>query len=103
MKLKESTSDPVAGGEPPERNVAVAASGRGAGTTVTLGNGSNFTVGNNKFEGKKLSIASLADVLARFADRPVVDMTDLKGNYDFTMEFSPEDFRAMMVRAASGN
>jgi len=27
-------------------------------------------------------------------------MTELKGNYDFTMEFSPEDFRAMMIRAA---
>jgi uncharacterized protein (TIGR03435 family) len=41
----------------------------------------------------------MVGVLARFADRPVVDMTDLKGNYDFTMEFSPEDFRAMMIRA----
>jgi uncharacterized protein (TIGR03435 family) len=31
-------------------------------------------------------------------------MTGLKGNYDFSMEFSPEDFRAMMIRAtiASG-
>ena len=27
-------------------------------------------------------------------------MTDLKGNYDFIMEFSPEDFHAMMIRAA---
>src|SRR5580704_17369264 len=24
----------------------------------------------------------------------------LKGNYDFTVEFSPEDFRAMIIRAA---
>jgi uncharacterized protein (TIGR03435 family) len=29
----------------------------------------------------------------------VLDMTDLKRNYDFTMEFSAEDFRAMMIRA----
>ena len=42
----------------------------------------------------------MADVLARFADLPVVDMTDLKGSYDFTMEFSPEDFRAIMIRTA---
>jgi uncharacterized protein (TIGR03435 family) len=100
LRLKASSSDPSAGGAPQERNVAVAASGNGGGTTVTLGNGSNFTVGNNKFEGKKLPIASLADALARFADRPVVNMTDLKENYDFIMEFSSEDFRAMMVRAA---
>jgi uncharacterized protein (TIGR03435 family) len=100
LRLKASSSDPSAGGEPQERNVTVAASGNGGGTTVTLGNGSNFTVGNNRFEGKKLPIASLAEALARFADRPVVNMTDLKGNYDFIMEFSPEDFRAMMVHAA---
>src|SRR5437868_10926805 len=57
-------------------------------------------LGDNKFEGKKLPMTIIADVLARFADLPVVDMTDLKGNYDFTMEFSPEDFRAMMIRTA---
>ena len=42
----------------------------------------------------------IADALARFADRPIVDVTGLKGNYDFIMEFSPEDFRTMMIRAA---
>ena len=43
---------------------------------------------------------AFADTLARFVDRPVVDMTELKGSYDFALEFTPEDFRAMMVRAA---
>lgn len=101
LKLKESPADPVAeGGEPPNnQSVNVAATARGAGTFVSYGNGSYFTLGDNKFEGKKLPISTIAAALARFADRPVVDMTDLKGNYDFTMEFSPEDFRAMMVRA----
>jgi len=42
----------------------------------------------------------MANVLARFADRPLVDMTQLQGNYDFAMEFSPDDFRAMMICAA---
>ena len=42
----------------------------------------------------------LADTLTRFVDRPVVDATELKGTYDFTLEFSPEDFRAMMIRSA---
>jgi uncharacterized protein (TIGR03435 family) len=45
-------------------------------------------------------MTALADMLARFEDRPVVDMTDLKGNYDFTLECTPEDFRAMMIRSA---
>jgi uncharacterized protein (TIGR03435 family) len=99
LKLRESPADPNVGGEPSERSVNVAARG-GVGTIVTYGNGSYFTLGDNKFEGKKLPMSIIADALARFADRPVVDMTDLKGNYDFTMEFSPEDFRAMMIRAA---
>jgi uncharacterized protein (TIGR03435 family) len=100
LKLKESLADPVAeAGETPTQSVNVAAIGGGAGTIVTYGNGSYLTLGDNKFEGKKLPMSTIAAALARFADRPVVDMTDLKGTYDFTMEFSPEDFRAMMIRA----
>lgn len=99
LNLKESPADP-ASGEPPERSVNVAPGASGAGTTVTYGNGSYFTLGDNKFQGKKLPMPIIADALARFADRPVVDMTSLKGNYDFSMEFSPEDFRTMMIRAA---
>jgi uncharacterized protein (TIGR03435 family) len=100
LKLKESPADPAEeAGESPKASVNVAAGGTGAGTIVTYGNGSFFTLGNNKFEGKKLSLGIIAAALARFADRPVLDMTDLKRNYDFTMEFSAEDFRAMMIRA----
>lgn len=101
LKLKESApADPATAREPPERSVNVAPSGSGTGTTVTYGNGAYFTVGENKLEAKKLPMTVIADALARFADRPVVDMTDLKGVYDFSMEFSQEDFRAMMIRAA---
>jgi uncharacterized protein (TIGR03435 family) len=100
LKLKESPADPAEeAGESPKASLNVAAGGTGAGTIVTYGNGSFFTLGNNKFEGKKLSMGIIAAALARFADRPVLDMTDLKRNYDFTMEFSAEDFRAMMIRA----
>lgn len=99
LKLKESPADPAAG-KPPERSASVATSGAAGNSVTSYGNGSYFTLGGNKFEGKRLSMAIISAALARFADRPVVDMTDLKGNYDFTMEFSPEDFRAMMIRAA---
>jgi len=99
-KLKESLADPAAVGEPSQRNVNVAPAASGTGTVVTYGAGSYFTLGDNKFEGKKLPMPIVAEALARFADRPVVDFTELKGSYDFTMEFSPDDFRVMMVRAA---
>jgi uncharacterized protein (TIGR03435 family) len=101
LRLKESSSDrAVEGDAAPKQNVSVAATASGTGTVITYGNGSYLTLGDNKFEGKKLPMSTVAAALARFADRPVVDMTDLKGAYDFTMEFSPEDFRAMMIRAA---
>ncbi len=45
-------------------------------------------------------MAQLAESLEPYADRPVVDMTGLKGRYDVAIDFTPEDFRAMMVKGA---
>ena len=42
----------------------------------------------------------LADALGRFVERPVVDMTELKGTYDLTLDFTPEDYRALLIRMA---
>jgi uncharacterized protein (TIGR03435 family) len=38
--------------------------------------------------------------LERYADRPIVDMTGLTGQYDFTIEFTPEDYTSMLMRVA---
>lgn len=101
LKMQESPPDAAqAGQDSGQRGINVAASGEAAGATVSYGNGSFFTFANNRLEGHKLSAALLADVLARMTDRPVIDRTDLKGNYDFVLELSPEDFRAMGIRAA---
>jgi len=96
IQMKESapSSDAPAAGV----NVTVD-SGQG-GTTLNLGNGSQFTIGENSLTAKRVTMAMLADQLARFVDRPVVDMTGAKGNYDLTLEFDPTDFRAMRIRAA---
>lgn len=80
--------------------VNVAASGQAGGVTINYGNGAYFTFADDRLEGHKLSVAAMADVLTRFTDRPVVNMTDLQGNYDFVLELSHEDFRAMMIRSA---
>ena len=45
-------------------------------------------------------MAALADSLARFVERPVVDMTGLKGTYDLTLEFTPEEYRVLLIRSA---
>jgi len=102
-KMKESPPDPDAGNRGAAGGaINVTASGGRGGTTIDFGNGASFSLGDKKFEGRRLTMAVLADALARFADRPIVDMTELKGNYDFSMEMAPEDFRAMMIRAALG-
>ena len=80
--------------------VNVAANLRPGGVTVNYANGAYFTFADNKVEGRKMPGSSMATALASFMDRPLIDMTNLKGNYDFALELSPEDFRAMGIRSA---
>jgi uncharacterized protein (TIGR03435 family) len=100
LKMKESPEDPAdpQGGRRGDVNVNVTG-GRG-GVNINYGGGSYFSFADNKLEGRKLPMPRFADTLARFMDRPVVDMTELKGNYDFTLEFTPEDYQAMLIRSA---
>jgi uncharacterized protein (TIGR03435 family) len=100
LKMKESPPDPPADPADAPKAFDVTTSSSQTGTTINYGNGMYMTFGNNAFVGRKLPASAMADTLARFVDRPVVDMTELKGNYDFKLEFSPEDFGAMMMRAA---
>lgn len=102
-KMKESPPDEDAGAPGAGRGaINVTATGGRGGTTIDYGNGASFSMGDNKFEGRKLTMTIMADSLARFVDRPVVNMTDLKASYDFTLEMTPEDYRSMMIRAAIG-
>jgi uncharacterized protein (TIGR03435 family) len=45
-------------------------------------------------------MAALALSLDRYATDPVVDMTGLAGVYDFVLQLTPEDYRAMLIRSA---
>jgi uncharacterized protein (TIGR03435 family) len=94
-KLKESKAE-----EGAATTTDVTAAGGPQGVTINLGNGSYFTFADNKIEGGKLDMPRFAETLARFTDRPVVDMTDLKGHYDFELKVSDEDFNAMRIRSA---
>ncbi len=95
LKLKESPLDPET-----QSGVSVAAEGSARGTTVNFGRGAYFSLADNKFEARKLTMAQLADSLGRFIERPVVDMTELKGTYDLTLEFTPEEYRVLLIRTA---
>jgi uncharacterized protein (TIGR03435 family) len=91
---------------PPERdddpNNATSVSGGGsiAGVHVNLDHGSSWSFVPNRFEAKKLSLARFASELERFSDRPIVDMTGLKGQYDFGFDINPEDYRPLLIRSA---
>jgi uncharacterized protein (TIGR03435 family) len=99
-KLKESSPDPDADKDEPKGTVNVAASGSAAGVSVNLGHGSSWSFVPNRFEAKKLTMEQFAANLERFADRPIVDMTGLKGQYDLGFDINPEDYRPMLIRSA---
>jgi uncharacterized protein (TIGR03435 family) len=97
LRLKESVIDPNA---LPPTAVQVTGTGSAAGVAVNMGNGSTYTLGGGKFEAKKVNAAGMASVLERFTDRPVMDMTELKGTYDFEFPVTPDDMQTLMIRAA---
>jgi len=47
-------------------------------------------------EAVNMSMSGLANYLSNMTGRPVLDMTELKGNYDFTLEVDPGEGMPMM-------
>ena len=80
--------------------ITVTANTSSAGTAIDLGNGATLLIGNNRLEARKVAMLQLTETLSRFVDRQVLDMTALTGRYDVTIELTPEDFRAAMLRSA---
>ena len=101
LKLKQSA--PNANSNEPKGAVNVAASGSAAGVSANLGNGSYYTFGDNKFEAGKMTMDALVRMLSGFVNRPILDLTGLKGTYDLTLNVAPEDYQAMLIRAAVNN
>jgi len=97
LRLREVAVDPNA---PPPRAVEVSGTGSAAGISVNLGNGSSYTFAGGKLTGTKITAPNIAAVLERFTDRPVLDLTELKGTYDFEFQVSPEETQTLMIRAA---
>jgi uncharacterized protein (TIGR03435 family) len=105
-KLKESSPDadaPAGGGAPDaadDANPQVRVSGRGENTQVSISGGQIGTAhmsmgpgGTMHLEAARMTLAALADTLSRFVDRPVVDLTELKGSYQVALDLSMEDLR----------
>jgi uncharacterized protein (TIGR03435 family) len=97
LKLKESAVDPNA---PQAAAFEASGSGSAAGVAVNLGGGSSYTFMGGKFEGTKITGRTIAEVVERYTDRPVIDATQLNGTYDFSFEVTPEEYQTLLIRAA---
>jgi uncharacterized protein (TIGR03435 family) len=105
-KLKESPPDP----EPPPGDDPNAPKGGnspvqwkmdgGRGAVVSGGPSGKTRVemgpnGTMHFEMEKMPVSALCEFLGRFLERPVIDMTELKGNYQVGLDLTMEDLRAV--------
>jgi uncharacterized protein (TIGR03435 family) len=117
LKLKESQPDPPAktetadggapaDGAPPVKNEDRPLSFKSDAKGMVLSGGGqkgqvriSKAEGGIRIESSKMTMEALAEALSRFVDRPVVDMTELKGDYEVALEISMADIMAM-ARAA---
>lgn len=106
-KMKESPAEEAAPAAAPANaepgaaigpRIRVATNANGA--TLNGPNGTTrmtMTAGQGmRMEMSRMSMPALADTLTRMLDRPVMDMTDLTGNYQVALEISMEE---MIARA----
>jgi uncharacterized protein (TIGR03435 family) len=98
LKLKESPVD--ANEAKASEPIDVKAGGSVQGVNIDLGDGRTFSFVPNKFDVHKLTMETFARYLERFADRPVVDMTGLKEQYDFTFDINADDYLPLLIRSA---
>ena len=106
-KLKEAAPEPeIAAGEKDKPGMVL---GQGDNQVRVSGNpgSGNMVVSNPQtgttrmsmvngmmhMEASRMSMTSFAEMLSRFVDRPVVDMTELKGNYQVALDLSMDDIR----------
>jgi len=99
LKMQESAPDPDLATADAKTPVNVTGSGGSQGIAINYGRGTSYTFANNRFEAKRFTMELFAANLERFVDRPIVDMTNLKGVYDIALDVTQEDYRAMLIRA----
>jgi len=102
-KLKESPSDSSAEASPGAKGAVDIniTTGRGGGV-IDMGNGSSIGYGRDRLEAKKVTLSALAGAVERLLDRPVVDMTDIGGTYDFSLEYSWDEVRSLVRSTSHG-
>jgi uncharacterized protein (TIGR03435 family) len=118
-KLKESEPDAPAPETPAEPKKGETVIGQGStqvrisgsmesGKGVTVNGGPQGQMRMSMVDGKmhmqaaRMNMSMLAEFASRFVDRPVVDMTELKGNYQMALELSMDDLKNIARAAGVG-
>jgi uncharacterized protein (TIGR03435 family) len=109
LKLQESAPDDPAVAAPtggPAAPMAATPTDGGAQSRVAVTSDSSGTVNSSSPNGNmkmlpsdngmkvqvtRMNATGMVDMLGRFVERPVIDMTDLKGRYDFVLEVGLAD------------
>ena len=55
--------------------------------------------GTMRMEFKKMPIEGLVEMVSRFVDRPVIDSTELKGNWEVALDLSMDDIKGMAAKS----
>lgn len=61
-----------------------------------------FLTGGVSVKSASASLASLVGLMARFTAKPVVDMTGIEGQYEFSLFFAPEIVDPAVTKSLSG-
>ena len=73
----------------PQSGIVMKGSGAG---TMRMNMGPDGTM---RMEMERMNLAGFSEAITRFVDRPVVDMTELKGDYTIALELSMADLMSM--------
>jgi uncharacterized protein (TIGR03435 family) len=96
-RLKQSAADDTAPAGPEGQLRGGIAVGPGGTTASTAPGGNSQTTpgpgGNLHIVSKKMTLKAFADMINRYTDRQVRDMTGIEGAYDFEIDVSGEDVR----------
>lgn len=103
-KVKESDPNDTSGiGPPPGAREGLEAGRVGAGAPrVPPGRGGMMTMARGHLQAKRTSIEGLAAMLSNMVGKPVIDQTELKGIYDFTLDYAPDSVAGGPVMMGGG-
>ncbi len=78
------------------KGATISGGGSGGAGPMKMSMGPNGTM---HMEFKKMPIEGLVEMVSRFVDRPVVDSTELKGNFEVALDLSMDDMKAIAAKS----